>query len=48
MPHARFPKENHLPDLIRRDNQVKKIDRVEQQTRSSRAKEPNHLVADSV
>jgi len=27
--HTRFPKEDHLPDLARRDNEVKKSDRVE-------------------
>ena len=27
--HTRFPKENHLPDWARRDNQVKKGDRVQ-------------------
>jgi hypothetical protein len=27
--HTRFPKEDHLPDWARRDNQVKKGDRVE-------------------
>ena len=28
MNHIRFPKEDHLPDWARRDNQVKKNDRV--------------------
>ena len=27
--HTRFPKEDHLPDWARRDNKVKKGDRVE-------------------
>jgi hypothetical protein len=29
MNHTRFPKEDHLPDWARRDNQVKKGDRVD-------------------
>jgi len=28
--HARFPKENHLPDWARRDNKVTEGDRAEQ------------------
>ena len=27
--HARFPKEDHVPDCARRDNQVKQGDRVD-------------------
>ena len=30
--HTRFPKDDHLPDLARRDNQVKKGDRVKDRT----------------
>ena len=29
MIHTRFPKEDHLPEWARRDNQVKKGDRVD-------------------
>jgi hypothetical protein len=29
MNHTRFPKEDHLPDWARRDNQFKKSDRVD-------------------
>ena len=29
MNHTRFPKEDHLPDWARRDNHVKKGDRID-------------------
>ena len=36
MNHTRFPKEDHLPDWARRDNQIKKGDPVECATHHSK------------
>jgi len=34
--HTRFPKEDHLPDCASRDNQVRKGDRVEWESKVGR------------
>jgi len=44
--HTRFPKEDHLPDWARQDNNVTKGDRVEQLTHNINGKNGKNMLTE--